>query len=101
MGFVDMKKAFDRVPRKAMGHLKEGFTRNDGAKTRLRVGSAYSEEFVVDGVYQGSVLSPLVFEIVVDVITENARRSVINDRGIICRGPFSHERNHGRFEKRF
>ena len=50
----------------------------DGTKTRLRVGSAYSEEFEVKaGVHQGSVLSPLLFAIVVDVITENAKRSVV------------------------
>ena len=30
------------------------------------------------GVHQGSVLSPLLFAIVVDVITENARRDVVN-----------------------
>ena len=51
----------------------------DGAKTRVRVGSAYSEEFDVKvGVHQGSVLSLLLFAIVVDVITENARRGVVN-----------------------
>ena len=54
----------------------------DGAKTRVRVRSAYSEEFEVHvkvGVHQGSVLSPLLFAIVVDVITENARRGVVNE----------------------
>ena len=52
----------------------------DGAKTRVRVGSAYSEEFKVKvGVHQGSVLSPLLFAIVVDIITENARRDVVNE----------------------
>ena len=41
----------------------------DGAKIRVRVGSAYSEEFEVNvGVNQGSVLSPLLFAIVVDVV---------------------------------
>ena len=41
----------------------------DGAKIRVRVGSAYSEEFEVKvGVNQGFVLSPLLFAIVVDVV---------------------------------
>ena len=43
----------------------------DGANTRVRVGSAYSEEFEVrGGVHQESVLLPLLFAIVVDVISE-------------------------------
>ena len=51
----------------------------DGAKTRVRVGSAYSEEFEIKaGVHQGSVLSPLLFAIGVDVITENAM-GVVNE----------------------
>ena len=56
MCFVDMKKAFDRVPRKVMewakskNGLSEVMVRTvvnlcDGAKTEVRVGSAYSEEF--------------------------------------------------------
>ena len=53
---------------------------NDGAKTRVRVGSAYAEEFEVNvGEHQEPVLSPLLFAIVVDVITENARRAVVNE----------------------
>ena len=44
------------------------------------MGSAYSEEFEekVD-VHQESVLLQLLFAIVVDVITKNARRCVINE----------------------
>ena len=55
----------------------------DGAKTRVRVGSTYLEEFEVKvGVHQESVLSPLLFAIVVDVITEHARRAVVNE--LLC-----------------
>ena len=52
----------------------------DGAKTRVRVGSAFSEVFEVKvGVYQGSVLSPLLFAIVVDIMKENARRGMFKE----------------------
>ena len=90
MCFVDMEKAFDRVPRKVMewAMRKKGLTEvmvrtvmslYDGAKTRVRVGSAYFEEFEVKvGVHQGSFM-PLLFAMVVDVITENARKGVANE----------------------
>ena len=53
---------------------------DDGAKTRVKVGSAYSKEFEVKvGVHQGSVLSPLLFAIIVNVITENVRKGVANE----------------------
>ena len=89
--FVDMEKAFDRAPRKVMewamrmkgqSEVMDRAVMNlyDGAKTRVRLGSAYSKEFEVKfGVHQGSVLSPLLFVIVVDVITENARRGVVTE----------------------
>ena len=52
----------------------------DGAKTRVRVESAYSEEFKVNvDVHQGSVLLPLLLAIVLDVITENTRRNAANE----------------------
>ena len=67
-----------------MGHDKKGLSEVmvravmslcDGARTRVRVRSAYSEEFEVKiGIHQGFVLSPLLFAIVVDVISENANR---------------------------
>ena len=52
---------------------------HDGAKTRVKMGSAYSKEFEIKvNIHQKSVLSPLLFAIVVDVITENARRGIVN-----------------------
>ena len=68
MCFVDIEKAFDRVPRKVMelAMRKKGLSEvivwavmslYDGAKTRVRVGFAYSEAFEVKvGVHQGSLL---------------------------------------------
>ena len=84
-----MEKAFDRVPRKSDGvsHKKGQLevmawavtSLHDGAKTRVRAGSAYSEEFEVKiCVHQEFVLSPLLFAVVVDAITEN-ERGVVNE----------------------
>ena len=63
------------MPRKVM--VRAVMILYDGAKTRVRVGFAYSEEFEID-VHQGSVLSPVLFAIVVVAITENAGRGVVN-----------------------
>ena len=91
MCFVDMVKAVDRVPKKVMQWairtkglsevmVQAVMSLYDGAKTRMRMGSAYSKEFEVKvGVHEGPVLLPLLFAIAVDVITENARRDVVNE----------------------
>ena len=75
MCFVDIEKAFDRVPSK----VTEWATRKKGlpevlvravislyhsAKTKVQVESKLSEKFLVQvGVHQGSVLSLLLFAI--------------------------------------
>ena len=52
----------------------------EGSRTKVRVGSGTSDEFGVRvGVHQGSVLSPLIFAIVVDVVTEHAREGLLNE----------------------
>ena len=67
MCFVDLEKAFDRVPRKVLEwelrrkEIPEVFVRSvmsmyDGAETRVRVDSELTEEFEVKvGMHQGSV----------------------------------------------
>ena len=51
---------------------------NEGSRTKVRVGSGTSEEFWVRvGVQQGSVLSPMIFAVVVDVVTEHARKGLL------------------------
>ena len=81
MAFVDLEKAFDRVPRKVIWwalrklgveewivRLVQGMYAN--AWSRVRVGEGYSEEFEVKvGVHQGSVLSPLLFIIVLEALS--------------------------------
>ena len=88
---VDVEKAFDRVPRKMMEwvmrkkSLPEVIVRvvmslYHGAKTKVQAGFELSEEFLVQvGVHQGSVLSPLLFAIAVDVISKNAREGLRNE----------------------
>ena len=49
-------------------------------RTKVRIGSGRLDEFGVRvGVHHGSVLSPLIFAIVVDVVTEHAREGLLNE----------------------
>ena len=53
---------------------------HDGTKTNVKVGSDLSDEFSVNVVvHQRSVLSPLLFAIVVDAVTERVRDGSINE----------------------
>ena len=53
---------------------------HEGAKTRVRVDSELSEEFEVKvGMHQGSVLSPFLFAVVVDVVTEFASEGALSE----------------------
>ena len=91
MCFVNLEKAFDRVPRKVMKLalrkkslpevlVKAVMSLYEGSRTKVRVGSVFAEEFGVRvGVHQGSVLSPLIFVIVVDAVSEHAREGLLNE----------------------
>ena len=88
MAFVDLEKAFDRVPRKVIWwelrklgveewivQLVQGKYAN--AQSRVHVGEGYSEEFEVKvGAHQGSVLSPLLFIIVLEALSREFRCGV-------------------------
>ena len=88
MAFVDLEKAFDRVPRKVIRwalrklgveewivRLVQGMYAN--ARSRVRVGEGFSKEFEVKvGVHQGSVLSPLLFIIVLEALSREFRAGV-------------------------
>ena len=85
MAFVDLEKAFDRVPRRVIWWslrklgceewlvtLVQGMYEN--ARSRVRVGDGYSDEFSVKvGVHQGSCLSPLLFIIVLEALSREFR----------------------------
>ena len=90
MCFVEIVKAFDRVPRKVLEWamrkkgipqvlLRSVMSLYQGAKTRVRVDSVLSEEFVVKmGIHQVSVLSPFLFAVMADV-TDFAREGALSE----------------------
>ena len=90
MCFVDIEKAFDRVPRKVLEWalrkkgIPEALVQSvmslyEGAKIRVSVDSEFSEEFEVKVMmHQGSVLSSFLFAVVVDV-TEFDRECVLSE----------------------
>ena len=85
IAFVDLEKAFDRVPRRvlwwAMRSLgvEEWAVRAvqamyDGARSCVRVNGQCSEKFGVKvGVHQGAVLSPLLFIMVLEALSREFR----------------------------
>ena len=90
MAFVDREKAFDRVPlkviwwalRKRCGGVDCATGAGDvckiaNARSRVHVGEGYSEEFEVKiSVHQGSVLSPLLFIVVLEALSREFRSGV-------------------------
>ena len=53
---------------------------HERAKTRVRVDSKLSEELGVRvGIHQGSVLSPFLFAVMVDVVTKFARGGLLSE----------------------
>ena len=85
MAFIDLEKAFDRVPwdviwwamrklgiDKWLVRLVQSMYMD--VRSRVRVGDVYSEEFGVGvGVHQGSILSPLLFIIVLEALSREFR----------------------------
>ena len=85
LAFIDLEKAFDRVPRKVLWWALRSLGVEEWAvrviqgmysnvRSRVRVNGQYSEEFDVGvGVHQGSVLSPLLFIIVLEALSREFR----------------------------
>src|SRR5881296_208896 len=88
MAFVDLEKAFDRVPREvlwwALRHVGvEEWMVNvikslyEGVTTAVRRNGEESESFEVKvGVHQGSVLSPILFDLVMQAIADNFKKGL-------------------------
>ena len=88
IAFVDLEKAFDRVPREVVWWslrrlgVEEWIVNvikamYEGATTAVKLKDGESEEFEVKvGVHQGSVLSPLLFIIVLEALSKEFREGL-------------------------
>ena len=91
MCLVDLQKAFDKVQRKVLEWAirKKGISEvlaisvmslYEGVKTGGRIDSELSDEFKVKvGIHQGSVLPPILFAVVVDVVTEFPKDGALSE----------------------
>ena len=101
--FIDIEKAYDRVPREEIWRctrernvpekcVKLIQDMHRGCQTNVRSAAGESDSFNVDvGLHQGSALSPYLFLILMDVLTEGARKEVsesmmIADNIVLCGG---------------
>ncbi|KAK3517527.1 hypothetical protein QTP70_012602 [Hemibagrus guttatus] len=84
--FVDLEKAYDRVPREELWYCmrKSGVAEKyvrvvqdmyERSRTVVRCSVVQTEEFKVEvGLHQGSALSPFLFAIVMDQLSEEVRQ---------------------------
>ena len=85
LAFVDLEKAFDRVPRQVLWWAMRKLGIDEWivqlvqamyceVRSKVRVDNCYSDSFDVNvGVHQGSVLSPLLFIIVLEALSQEFR----------------------------
>ncbi|KAK3512437.1 hypothetical protein QTP70_009855 [Hemibagrus guttatus] len=99
--FVDLEKAYDRVPREELWYCmrKSGVAEKyvrvvqdmyERSRTVVRCAVGQTEEFKVEvGLHQGSALSPFLFAIVMDQLSEEVRQEspwtmMFADDTVIC-----------------
>ena len=86
--FIDLEKAYDSIPREEIWrssrdrHMPEKYIRliqdmHQGCKTVVRCTAGESNSFGVEvGLHQGSALSPYLFLLLMDMLTEDVRKDV-------------------------
>ena len=84
--FIDLEKAYDKVPREELWkclrlaetsecYIKIIKDMYDGVTITVRSAAGLTEEIKVDaGLHQGSALSPFLFAIIIDRLTEDIRK---------------------------
>ena len=84
--FIDLEKAYDRIPRKEVWnclwikkvpekHIKVIQDMYKDSETQISTLAGRSESYTVTvGVHQGSALSPFIFTIAMDTLTNNVRK---------------------------
>ena len=85
--FVDLEKAYDMVPQEKLWHCmrKSGMVENyvllvqnmyEGSKTVVRYAVGTTESFKAKvGLHQGSALSPFLFAVIMDRLTDEVKRA--------------------------
>ena len=101
--FVEPEKAYDRVPREELWYCmrKSGIEEKylqlvqdmyEGTETAVRCAIGTTESFKVKvGLHQGSALSPFLFAVIMDRLTDEVRREppwtmLFADDIVICEG---------------